>query len=219
MTPDPIAPRWSGTVIVAATGPSLTHLVAEDCWGWPTIAINDAWRLMPWADICYGADYQWWHCHKGLPDFAGEKWIVRTDQQSNTRQWVIDQYKLRVVLGRSGDTFSVDPAFIRLGILNVGANSGFQAINLAILLGATEIVLVGFDMRKVDNKAHFFGDHPKKLNKKQNFRNWIANIATAAASVPPGVRIVNCTPDSALRCFAMRELREVLHGAEAHRAA
>jgi hypothetical protein len=62
----PIEPRWRGaTCIVAATGPSFTAEVAEACRGYPTIAVNDAYRLFPWADILYASDGAW---------FAGERW-------------------------------------------------------------------------------------------------------------------------------------------------
>ena len=35
------------------------------------IAVNDAWRLAPWADILYACDGRWWRHHKGVPEFTG----------------------------------------------------------------------------------------------------------------------------------------------------
>jgi hypothetical protein len=37
------------------------------------IAINNSWRLAPWADALYGCDYTWWHANRGVPEFAGLK--------------------------------------------------------------------------------------------------------------------------------------------------
>ena len=44
--------------------------------------------------------------------------------------------------------------------LATGGNSGYQAVNLAFLLGAKKIYLLGFDMgaKKIDHN-HFFGNH------------------------------------------------------------
>jgi len=33
-------------------------------------------------------------------------------------------------------------------------------VNLAVQLGAARILLLGYDMRAVDGKTHWFGEHP-----------------------------------------------------------
>ena len=45
--------------------------------------------------------------------------------------------------------------------VHFGGNSGFQAINLAFLWGATRIILLGFDCKAVAGKDHWFGQHPQ----------------------------------------------------------
>ena len=143
---------WRGErVIVAAPGPSLTQEVADRCKGIRTIVVQDAWRLMPWADVLYGCDAKWWDVHNGCPDFAGEKWSTH-DDGTNSKLDVARKYGVSLVAGKAADGFSLNST-----VIHYGSNSGHQAVNLAILMGAVRVVLVGFDMRKVDGKSPFLG--------------------------------------------------------------
>lgn len=95
------------------------------------------------------------------------------------------------------------------GVLHQGCNSGYQALNLAVLLGAKRIMLLGFDMRIVDERRHFFGDHPKGMNVQSNYAQWITKFKT----IPPdltGVEVFNCTKGSALKCFPYKPLKKLL---------
>lgn len=198
--------RWSGRCIVAASGPSLTPEVAALCCGHRTIAVNDAYRLLPWADVLYACDRAWFEHHKGCPDFAGEKWTTHSLSPKNDKREIADRFGLRVIEGADNIGFSRDPARI-----HYGNNSGFQGVNLAILWGADPIVLVGFDMRRVDGKTHFFGEHKAPLRPPASFHKWIGNFAKAAELLaPPRPRILNATSGSALKCFPMVDLAEVL---------
>ncbi|QNH21258.1 hypothetical protein HEP73_02172 [Xanthomonas sp. GW] len=77
-------------------------------------------------------------------------------------------------------------------------NSGVLALAVAAHLGATLVRLHGFDM----HGTHFFGPYANGLTNtaparreihKQQFAQW--------ARQNPHVRVVNCTPGSALQCF------------------
>lgn len=199
--------RWWGTCVVAASGPSLTPDVAEMCsrveW---VIAVNDAWRALPGgADVLYACDEAWWRHHDGCPGFAGEKWTSHSLSPKNDKTKVADHFGLRVVEGTEKPGFSLDPS-----VIHYGNNSGFQAVNLAILFGADPIVLVGFDMRAVAGKQHFFGNHKAPLSETGKFAVWIANFTRAAAMLRGSPRIVNATPGSALTCFPMMPLNVAL---------
>ena len=78
-----IKPDWQCPVVVAATGPSLTPAVAAEVRRarWPlekcrVVAVNDAYRLLPYADILYACDERWWEVHIGdvRKSFYGERW-------------------------------------------------------------------------------------------------------------------------------------------------
>jgi hypothetical protein len=114
------------------------------------------------------------------------------------------KYALTLVRGYTAEGFSYDQRQI-----HYGQNSGFQAINLAILFGARRIVLVGFDMRNIGNKRHFFGDHPKEL-RNTDPSGFVRNFDRAARNLPVDVHIINATPDSALKCFPSVALDKAL---------
>lgn len=197
-----IKPRYTDVCVVAATGPSLTPDVAKLCKNVPVIAVNDAWRLFPFADVLYAGDGDWWDVQWGCPYFDGEKWSSHS-LPNNDKTQQAKRYGLNLVRGDVGDGFSTDPARIHYGL-----NSGFQAVNLAILFGAKRILLVGFDMRG----SHFFGDHPAPLHNvdDRKFTRFLREFERA--SPPQGVGIINCTPDSALRCYPMADLEQALKG-------
>lgn len=198
--------RWSGRCIVAASGPSLTADVAEACRGERVVAVNDAYRIMPHADVLYSCDAAWYEHHKGCPGFSGEKWTSHSLRPRNDKSGVADRYGLTVIRGEDEPGFSLDPA-----VIHYGNNSGFQAVNLAILFGADQIILVGFDMRRIDGKSHFFGNHKAPLSEAGNFGTWIANFTRAAEMLGGSPRILNATPGSALTCFPMVPLAEALN--------
>lgn len=204
-------PSWRGFCIVAAPGPSLTPAVAEACKGYPTVAVNDACRLFPDADILYACDAEWWHVHCGAPKFSGERWSSQGDRLRDDKREAAAAYDIKLIRGTDQPGFSYRP-----DLIHYGNNSGYQATNIAghkIGWNGT-IVLVGFDMRRVKGRSHFFGEHPSTLRTtRTGYDKWPKLFAEAAHGLPQTVRIVNCTPDSALTCFPMVELADALSAA------
>jgi hypothetical protein len=197
---------WAN-VIVCASGPSLTLNVASICYErafldaprWKIIVVNDAWRRVPFAQAIYTTDRAWWDVHGDIA-FAGERWAsqaVNKGIDDDKRSWGrAEEFRLSLVDARDGDEFSFVP-----GLIHYGQNSGFAAVNLALQFGATHIKLAGFDMQRTGGQEHFFGDHPPGLHNGSNFAPFIRAFETAAAALPAGILIENCTPESALRCF------------------
>jgi hypothetical protein len=75
----PSVPKlWPGeTAALLATGPSLNQADCDYLRGRvKVIAINDAHRLAPWADVLYSSDRRWWSHYKGVPEFAGLKYGI-----------------------------------------------------------------------------------------------------------------------------------------------
>jgi hypothetical protein len=172
------------------------------------IAVNDAWRLLPFADVLYACDGAWWDMHKGCPGFQGEKWSshgIPGRVRHNDKTVQAKRYALNLIEGADGKGFSFDP-----GRIHYGSNSGFQAVNLALLWGALRVILIGFDMQPRDGKRHFFGDHPGGLRNTSNYSGFIRAFETAAKKLPPHIEILNATPGSALRCFPMVDLADAL---------
>ncbi len=157
---------------------------------------------MPWADVLYGCDAKWWAAHDGCSEFCGVKWSSHNNKQaSDDKTEVAERYGLNLVKGKHGSGFSTDQNFI-----HYNDNSGAQALNLAILLGATYIVLVGYDLRHVQGKSHFFGDHPSTLHQRNEYESFCRKFGPA----PDGVTIINATPNSALKVYPQMVLEDAI---------
>jgi len=164
---------------------------------------------MPWADVVYGCEPRWWSLHGDCNGFAGELWSTHHEGSTNNKD-EFEHLGLNLVKGEQGQTFSTNP-----GLIHYGSNSGFQAINLAILFGSTYIVLVGYDMAYRD-KAHFFGDHPAGLTQNKKYENFIRDYTQASKNMPD-VTLINATPDSKLTCFPMMSLEDAIENHRLHR--
>lgn len=209
-----ISKRFTDICVVAASGPSLTHDVADGLRGRPVVAISDAWRLVPFADVLYAPDAEWWDYHKGCRDFGGERWSSHS-LPNNDKLEAAERHGLSLVRGIEGEGFSLDPKRI-----HYGSNAGFQGINLAIhmLGGRGRVILVGFDMRVVCGRHHFFVEHPPAIQPvaatDDKYRRWFHEFKRAAQLCPPAIEIINATPDSALPYFRMMPLRDAVRLSE-----
>jgi len=95
--------------------------------------------------------------------------------------------------------------------LGHGNNSGFGALNLAVVLRANPIYLLGFDMKHgPGGKSHFHKGHPRPQDETQlaKFREKFMNHADELKR--RGIRVVNLNPSSALRCFEFSTPEEAL---------
>jgi hypothetical protein len=159
------------------------------------IAINESWRLCPWANVLYACDGAWWRKHGGVPEFKGLK---ITQEAAAARQfslmWVEVERGSNVLL-TNGET------------LGDGGNGGFQALNLAVNWGAKRILLVGYDMTLARGE-HWHGRHPAGLNnpREHTVRRWLS----ARWAAPAGVEVVNCYPGSALAAFPRMEFEQAI---------
>jgi hypothetical protein len=165
------------------------------------IVINTSFRDAPWADVLYGCDAYWWDAYwqEARATCAGEFWTL--DQRA------ADLWGVKHLV-----SFDLPGLSKRPGIIHQGGNSGYQAVNLAYLAGAKRIALLGYDMQDApDGRRHHHADHPGTLNKRTNGASWIVRFAPLAAGLAAeGIEVINCTPGSALKCFPMAELTEVL---------
>jgi hypothetical protein len=161
------------------------------------IAVNNCFRIAPWADLLYACDGAWWRQYVDAKDFAGLKVTQDPSVEGILR-----------VPSEDGEGLSLDPLRI-----HQGGNSGYQAINLAVLLGVREIILLGFDLHAPGRRRHWHPDHPIGMNNPDtsNFEGWLKRFD----ELPPdleraGVRVINCSPGSALKVFPSSALEDAL---------
>ncbi len=163
------------------------------------MVINDNYRRAIWADYLYAADLMWWHNHYDLVNeyFQGELWTQDAD--------AVKLYdRLNYIESIEGVGLSKDPAIIHQGSL-----SGYQAINLVYHWGAKVILLLGYDMQKTGGQGHWFGDHKGRMNNASSYgqwNHWFQSIDPAEY----GIRIVNCSRQTALDNFPRMPIGEAL---------
>lgn len=164
----------------------MSATVAERVRSLPCIAVNDAFRLAPWARALVAGDRAWW---KHTPDalaFAGDKWCA-TDCPG-TR-------KIAPTLGSH-------------------INSGLHGLERAVRhYGATRVLLCGVDLC---GKHFFGDHAlPLKNPEAARFQLFRAQFETYARTIRGRVEVVNCSPISTLECFPKVALEEALECATA----
>lgn len=180
-------PDWRGkTVACLASGPSLT---AEDCARvrhWPTVVTNSTFRLCPWADALYWFDTDWWKV------YAGE-----------VRETFTGRVYTQSLASRKGvDCLRALPRFRSFG------NSGASAVAMAVALGASRVVLLGYDCGLTGGRTHHHGDHPEPLRNCTRPERWVLQFERLSRwSRTP---IVNASRETTLTCFPRAVLDDLL---------
>jgi hypothetical protein len=130
-----------------------------------------------------------------LPKFRGRYVVVR----GRSDPGLPDTVK-RVTRSKEHTTLCDLPTHVS------GLDSGTSAINLAYHFGASEIVLLGYDMRG----GHFCA-HPLPFPPHEHFRRHMAPLEGLAADAKAkGIRIVNCSPTSRVTAFERQPLEAFL---------
>lgn len=199
----PIYPIWlDKDVYIIGGGRSLK----ENNFDWDvlknkkTIGCNDAYLLgVDICKICTFGDKPWFNHHQER--LKGYEGLVYTSHpffsKTNEYPWV--SYIKRYDSGIHKDG------------LGWNANTGFNAINLALLLGASNIYLLGFDMHLGrDGKANWHDDNidtpEKSVYRKFLFYQQIINRDITKKF--PGSKVYNINDDSDLVVFPQIGVKE-----------
>jgi len=194
------ADRFVGrAAFILGGGPSLTAEDVDRIRGrGAVIAVNNAGLdLAPWADVLFFADGwpRWFGWNKDrLHEFKGD-WIVsRAAVPPSDPRLVRITHDPKIALSRRPDRVA-------------GHCGGSSAINLAYLMGARVIVLMGFDMRG----GNYHDDHKAPPLPNAHRDRFIPALEFMAPELEAeGVLVLNATPRSALRCFPTVDLEELL---------
>lgn len=164
------------------------------------IAIKEAVRLRPDADVLFVASER-------AVDIVSELFTVFTGQYVIARNKVPATYPSsvkRIARTKDHTRLCEKPNHV------CGYDCGTSAINVAYHFGATEIVLLGMDMQGHRwCNGEFY--HPMSHIPAAHHRRHISvlpDIATDAKA--KGIRIVNCSPISAVQCFEKQPLEAFL---------
>lgn len=188
-------PNWSQDIcIIVASGPSAKYVNLYQAVGRARfVTVNNSWKLAPWADFLFAADYKWWAAYSGYLDgFQG--WRVTTDRRAaETKEWGL----LRLIARLADDRLQMGD-----GTVGWGGNSGFQALNMVVNFGCRKIILIGFDMT-TKYGLHWHEPYPGVENPTSNKAlRWQRCLDGAANTLDKiGVCVVNCSEKSKLMKF------------------
>jgi hypothetical protein len=188
------------TIVCVGSGPSLTADDVASCRGRArVIAVKDAIQACPWADVLYacGLDASNWWGHYGdtLASFPGLRYTL----DPAATKWA----QLLRNTGEFG--LEPDPSGVRHG-----QNSGYQAINLAVHLGARRIVLLGYDMgHSPHGQKYFFGNRRHVIQVPSPFAKFIYAFETLVEPLARlGICVLNASRQTALTVFPRVPLEE-----------
>lgn len=141
---------------------------------------NNSFRIAPFADALFAMDRKWW-------EFYGREVMAS---------------------GFCGELFTISdmPGIDRIPIAGV-KNSGLGAIMLSVYRGARSVVLIGYDCQHSFGKAHWHGDHPKKMGNAGSSDKW-ADQFYSALQFMRGIPVINASRASALTCFPRRSIED-----------
>jgi hypothetical protein len=170
-------------VIVIASGQSLTREQCEATRGAGyTIAVGDAYRLTTWCDAIVSTDRAWWRKRPDAMAMACRKFCMHS--------------------------FEGTEHAAACDSLAYGSSSGVLGLWVARMLGASRILMLGFD----NHGTHFFGPHVDLKNTSpQRFKEFADQFYLMRGHLKlGGVRVLNCTPGTALDMFPKASLSEGL---------
>jgi len=183
---------WDGEdVFVIGGGPSLKDFDWDVLKLENTIGCNDAYLLgEDICKICYFSDFKWFSVHKArLAKFSNPTFTncCQLMKSAVKNLWTME----RKAYG------------IHKNAIGYNSNSGGAAINLAILLGAKRIFLLGFDMRLREGESNW---HPNDVSKpnEEAYLRFIKGFTKLTADWKrdySDIEIVNVTDDSNLDLF------------------
>lgn len=201
---DPL-PQWMGDVFLIGGGPSLRGFDFTQLWNLPTIGCNQAFLLGPEiCKICIFGDYKFWAAFaRPLSGFSS--WVA-SPRHTMTKQadWI--------------HFFERQDEGLSTTKLAWNANTGAAAINLALILGAGRVFLLGYDCQMdADNSAKHESTHwhDKRIEVPQpqhydRFLNGFRQVARVLPVVFPGRRVFNVSEGtSRIDCFPVVDFESV----------
>lgn len=184
--------KWKGLdVFVIGGGVSLErfdwNLLKNEC----TVGCNDAYLLgAEICKICIFGDPKWFKRHQHLlVKYEGLLFTNHGEFQRTKLDWLW-------TLPRKAHGLGTDA-------LAWNANTGASAVNLALILGAKRIFLLGFDMHLSNGHQNY---HENLLNEpdKMVYRKFMEGFERLRKNlnrVFPGREIINVTDNSSMNCF------------------
>lgn len=168
------------------------------------IAVNGAFRLGDWIDICFFGDKNWYFQNaKALNDYKGL--LVGCPEFLQVQGW--QNLGIKYLQKDHSKKFgiSTDPSKVCWN-----NNSGSAAISIAYNTGCKRIVLLGFDMTlSPTGKGHWHNLYNGKTT--MPFYKHLTGFEQIALDAKRlGIEIINASPDSKITQFPKMNIEEIL---------
>jgi hypothetical protein len=194
-------PWWDDRPLaIVGAGPSiqgldLTRIRDTGC---RVLAVKQTVLDMPWADCGFGLHVQWPRDYKRELEASPVPLILALPLDEE-RTFHLDRPDVTYVRRGRDAGFSLDPESI-----NSGGNSGYGAINLAVLKKARDVVLFGYDYDTLDGHHHYDGERYRHYN-TGNAGYWVPWARLLDANVDYltkiGMKVLNASLRSRLKAF------------------
>lgn len=185
------------TAVIIGGGPSLKNFDLTGISRFNTIVVNKAFNLHPQADILFYADTRWWRWnHDEIKQvFKGARIVTASSAAAHA----LAPGVLRV--GRDNHFKAGEGAPLSLTPGHVAGNDGgYMAIDLAVQMGVSRIILLGFDMQFDGDVSHWHGDHEVRSQLSDYVERFAPSYPKLVQALHKrGIEVIRCTP-SALTC-------------------
>jgi len=202
--------------VIIGTGPSLTIEQVNLVKKYKTFGVNRAYQFD--VDVMLACNFDFWDYYwSDIKKYKCHKWTPRIE---SARKYSINYIEEIWEPGLSTDK----------NYIHAHHGSGPQILNLALHYGVKKMALIGWDMRypgKVNDSQyagnrHYFGEYPNKLQHwpRTGSDGEMTGLIKEVETIKPedyGIEIINCTKNSALKCYPYQSLSEFLNASESHK--
>jgi hypothetical protein len=206
--------KKSDSVFIVAGGPSLIGFDFNKLNGYDTIAVNKSIEFIKDPTYFITVDYTFMNKTKvKISDISKQRktatvFVAASDMLNLNDKGMFVDSKHNITYSRLNEFNLViksnkaidEKTGFGTSVSNFtrGHNSGFCAIQMAILLGYEKIYLLGFDMNLNTNKTHFHDGYASNSNIEKNIEAYKEITMNALRLSPEIDRIYSCSPTSSL---------------------
>lgn len=188
--------RFSGEdVFIVGGGPSLAGFEFERLRGKNVIGVNNCCDLGDLIDVLFFWDYQ--------PTKAGDFFTSNYEKLKSLKALVITHHQL-FMKGKEDWVYWYPSQLTGIYKDKIGKNSssGASAINVALILGAKRVFLLGIDGKPSEDKGNWYREgKPRENQVYRQFIEGFENVKRTYEGVFPKTEIINLNLDSAVECF------------------
>lgn len=163
------------------------------------LCVNDSFRRLPNANAACSLDTRWISTRRHeLNQYPGEKFLCL---RKGAEPYTIDNTEWMEIRSEPGLS-------LEWPIVHGRVTSGYVALNVAVLLGASRIALLGYDYNP--QGGHWFQEYEWGASRGAQWQTWGAEFDTMIPQVESlGIEIVNFNPQSSIAAFSKRPLSDL----------